>query len=89
MLASRLLGITVLLPDVVSVILRAILLIFDLKVNLKKKKKDFNLNYPFCNVESEGFDHIFVCTASDYTPKSHRSIKLEVLDTITDIHLLS
>ena len=60
----------------------------DLKVNFKKKY-DHNLNCPFCSAEPEDFDHIFICPASIYAPKTIRSIKLEMLSTISDIHLLS
>ena len=60
----------------------------DLKVNFKKKY-DHNLNCPFCSVEKEDFDHMFICPAGIYAPKSIRSIKLEMLSTIFDIHLLS
>ena len=60
----------------------------DLKVNFKKKYER-NLNCPFCSVESEHFDHIFICPAGIYAPKSIRSIKLEMLGTISDIYLLS
>ena len=60
----------------------------DLKVNLKKKY-DHNLNCPFCSAEPEEFDHIFMCTAGIYAPKSIRSIKVEMLGTISDIKLLS
>ena len=58
----------------------------DLKVNFKKKY-DHNLNCPFCSAEPEDFDHIFICQAGIYAPKSIRSIKLEMLGTISDIHL--
>ena len=60
----------------------------DLKANFKKKY-EHNINYPFCSAESEHFDHIFICPAGIYAPKSIRSIKLEMLDIISDIHLLS
>ena len=59
-----------------------------LKVNFKKKY-EHNLNCPFCSVESEHFDHIFMCPAGIYAPKSIRSIKLKMLGNISDIHLLS
>ena len=60
----------------------------DLKVNFKKKY-DHNLNCPFCSSEPEEFDHIFMCQAGIYAPKSIRSIKVEMLGTISDIKLLS
>ena len=75
-------------PDVVRVILRAMLCMLDLKVNFKKKY-EHNLNYKFLGVESDHFDHIFIYPASIYAPESIRSIKLEMLDTISDIYLLS
>ena len=75
-------------PDVARVILRARLRMLDLKVNFKKKY-DHNLNCPFCSSEPEEFDHIFMCPAGIYAPKSIRSIKVEMLGTISDIKLLS
>ena len=75
-------------PDVARVILRARLHMLDLKVNFKKKD-DHNLNCPFCSTEPEEFDHIFTCPAGIYAPKSIRSIRLEMLGTISDIQLLS
>ena len=60
----------------------------DLKVNFKKKY-DHNLNCPFCSAEPEEFDHIFMFPASIYALKSIRSIKVEMLGTISDIKLLS
>ena len=60
----------------------------DLKVNFKKKY-DHNLNCPFCSAEPEEFDHIFMCPADIYAPKSIQSIKVEMLGTISDIKLLS
>ena len=54
-----------------------------------KKKYEHNLNCPFCNVELEHFDHIFICPDGIYAPKSILSIKLEALGTRSDIHLLS
>ena len=60
----------------------------DLKVNLKKIY-DHNLNCPFCSAEPEEFDHIFMCPAGIYAPKSIQSIKVEMLGTISDIKLLS
>ena len=72
-------------PDVARVILRARLRMLDLKVNFKKKY-EHNLNYPFCSLESEHFDHIFICPDGIYATKSIRSIKLEVLGTISDIY---
>ena len=74
-------------PDVARVILRAMLRMLDLKVNFKKKYYH-NLNCPFCSAEPEGFDHIFMCPAGIYAPKSIRSIKVEMLGTISDIKLL-
>ena len=56
-------------PDVARVILRARLRMLDLKVNFKKKY-DHNLNCPFCSAEPEEFDHIFMCPAGIYAPKS-------------------
>ena len=50
-----------------------------------QKKYDHNLNCPFCSVESEYLDHIFICPAGIYAPKSIRSIKLEMLGTTSDI----
>ena len=61
---------------------------FDLGVNFRKKY-ELNLNCPFCSVESEHSDHIFICLAGIYAPKSIRSIKLEMLCTFSDIYLLS
>ena len=58
----------------------------DLKVNFKKKDDH---NCPFCSAEPEEFDHIFICPAGIYAPKSIRSIRLEMLGTISDIQLLS
>ena len=75
-------------PDVARVILRARLRMLDLKVNFKKKY-GHNLNCPFCSAEPEEFDHIFMCPAGIYAPKSIRSIKVEMLGTISDIKLLS
>ena len=60
----------------------------DLKVNFKKKYEP-NRNCPFCSEESEHFDHVFICPAGIYAPKSIRPIKLEMLGTISNIHLLS
>ena len=60
----------------------------DLKVNFKKKY-DLNLNCPFCSAEPEEFNHIFICPAGIYAPKSIRPIKLEMLGTMSDIQLLS
>ena len=60
----------------------------DLKVNFKEKY-DHNLNCPFCSAEPVEFDHIFMCPAGIYAPKSIRSIKVEMLGTISDIKLLS
>ena len=45
-------------PDVARVLLRARLPMLDMKMD-PKKKDECNLNCPFCNVESEHFDHIF------------------------------
>ena len=75
-------------PDVTRVILRARLRMLDSKVNFKRKY-EHNLNCPFCSVESEHFDHIFFCPTGIYGSKSIRSIKLEMLGTISDIHLSS
>ena len=75
-------------PNVARVILRARLRMLDFKVNFRKKY-EHNFNCPFCSVESEHFDHIFICPAGVYPPKSIRSIKLGMLGTISDIHLLS
>ena len=75
-------------PDVARVILRARLRMLDLKVNFKKKY-DHNLNCPFCSAEPEEFDNIFMCPAGIYALKSIRSIKVEMLGTISDIKLLS
>ena len=58
----------------------------DLKVTFRKKY-EYNLNCPFCNVGSDNFDHIFICPAGVYEPKSIRSMKVEMLGT--DINLLS
>ena len=74
-------------PDVARVILRARLRVLDLKMNFKKKY-EYDLNYPTCNVETENFDDIFICPAGLYAPKSIQSMKLQMLGTITDIHLL-
>ena len=41
----------------------------DLKVNFKKKF-EYNVNCPFCNVESDNLDHIFICPAGVYAPES-------------------
>ena len=71
-------------PDVATVILRARLHMLDFKVNFKKIY-DLNLNCPFCSAEPEGFDHIFICPAGIYAPKLIRSIKLEMLGTISDL----
>ena len=60
----------------------------DLKVNFKKKY-DHNHNCPFCSAKPEEFDHIFICPAGIYAPKLIRSMKLEMLGTISDIQLLS
>ena len=75
-------------PDVARIILRARLRLLDLKMNFKKKY-DHNLNRPFCSSELEEFDHIFMCPPGIYAPKSIRSIKVELLGTISDIKLLS
>ena len=75
-------------PDVARVILSERLRMLDLKVN-SKKKFDHNLNCPFCSADPEEFDHIFICPAGIYAPKSILSIKLEMLNTISDIQLLS
>ena len=75
-------------PDVARVILRARFRMLDLKVNFKKKY-DHNMKCPFCSAEPQDFDHIFLCPAIIYAPKSIQSIKLEMLGTISDIHLLS
>ena len=75
-------------PDVARVILRARLSMLDLKVNFKKKYYN-NLNCPFCCAEPEEFDHNFMCPAGIYAPKSIRSIKVEMLGTISDVKLLS
>ena len=64
------------------------LCMLDLKVNFKKKY-EHNLNCKFLGVESDHLDHIFIYPAGIYGPKSIRSIKLEMLGTISDIYLLS
>ena len=61
---------------------------FDFEVNFRKKYEHINLNCLFCSVESDHYDHIFICPAGTYAPKSIQSIKLEILGTISDIHLL-
>ena len=75
-------------PDVARVILRARLCMLDLRVNFKMKL-EYNLNFPFYNLDSEKLDHIFICSAGVYAAKLIRSMKLEILGTIADIHLLS
>ena len=60
----------------------------DLKMNFKKKY-EHNLNCPFCSVKSEHFLITFLNAQLAFMHQNQFSIKLEMLGTISDIHLLS
>ena len=78
--------INVLGPQVVRVLFRAKLRMFDLKTNFKRKYTSYSC--PFCGAEPETFDHLFKCIDGLYCPQSLKHVTLQNLANTNDIDRL-
>ena len=72
--------------QVVRVLFRAKLLMFDLKTSLKRKYTSYSC--PFCGAEPETFDHLFKCTNGIHCPQSLKHVTLQNLANTNDIDRL-
>ena len=64
-------------PQVVRVLFRANLRLFDLKTNFKRKYTSYSC--PLCRAELEIFDHLFKCTDGLYCPQLSKDVTLQNL----------
>ena len=73
-------------PQVVRVLFRAKLRMFDLKINFKIKYTSYSC--PFCGAEPETFDHLFKCIDGLHCPQSLKHVTLQNLANTNDIDRL-
>ena len=73
-------------PQVVRVLFRAKLQMFDLKTNFKRKYTSYSC--PFCRAEPETFDQLFKCTDGIHCPQSLKHVTLQNLANTNDIDRL-
>ena len=62
-------------PNIARVIFKAGTIMFDIKVNYKRKYK-FNLDCPFCKYYDEIFDHIFKCNSGSFLTRCLHATEL-------------
>ena len=69
-------------PEVVRVLFKAKLRMFDLKTNFKRKYTFYGC--PFCTAEPETFEYLFKCTSGLHCPQSLMDVTLQNLAKTND-----